>query len=225
MAALASLHEGEPDGPLVVAQLGQSLDGRIATPTGASKYINGPIALDFLHHLRARVDAVVVGVGTVIADDPLLTVRRVPGRSPARVIIDPNGRMSKNAKCLRPDGTSIYVIRPRENYDSSLCNTLEVPQTAEGLDPHAIITALQAKGMQRILIEGGAKTVSRFIAASAVDRLYVLVAPVILGSGKPGLELPPIDALSEALRPDVRSYSLQGGDVLFDCCFTSQREG
>ena len=66
------------DKPFVVAQLGQSLDGRIATPTGASRYINGTCALDHLHQLRAHVDAVVVGVGTVIADNPMLTVRRVP---------------------------------------------------------------------------------------------------------------------------------------------------
>lgn len=219
--ALAPLGEHR-SGPLVIAQLGQSLDGRIATPTGASKYINGPVALDFLHHLRARVDAVVVGVGTVIADDPLLTVRRVPGRSPARVIIDPKGRMPSDAQCLSCDAAPTYVIRTRQNCDGSPCPALEVPPAEDGIDPHAIIAALQERGMRRILVEGGAMTVSRFIAAGAVDRLYVLVAPMLLGSGRPGLELPPIDQLTEALRPQTRSYSLEGGDVLFDCCLESK---
>jgi diaminohydroxyphosphoribosylaminopyrimidine deaminase / 5-amino-6-(5-phosphoribosylamino)uracil reductase len=225
MAALRPLDEVSAGAPIVIAQLGQSLDGRIATPTGASKYINGPIALDVLHHLRARVDAVVVGVGTVIADDPLLTVRRVPGRSPARVIIDPNGRLPSASQCLRDDGPPTYVIRNTGNCDLSPCEILEVPQVDGGLCPHAIVTALHERGMTRILIEGGAVTVSRFIAAGAVDRLYLLVAPMLLGSGTTGLQLPPIDQLDEALRPRTRSYSLEGGDVLFDCCLKSKRGG
>jgi len=223
MAALGPLDESGADRPIVIAQLGQSLDGRIATPTGASKYINGPIALDVLHHLRARVDAVVVGVGTVIADDPLLTVRRVPGRSPARVIIDPNGRLPARAKCLCADEAPTYVIRNTGNCELSPCEILEVAQNDGDIDPHAIIAALHERGLRRILIEGGAKTVSRFIAAGAVDRLYLLVAPMLLGSGKTGLDLPPIDQLTEALRPQTRSYSLEGGDVLFDCCLESKR--
>jgi riboflavin-specific deaminase-like protein len=222
MAALRPLDEGDADRPIVIAQLGQSLDGRIATPTGASKYINGPIALDVLHHLRARVDAVVVGVGTVIADDPLLTVRRVPGRSPARVIIDPNGRLPACAKCLCSDGASTYVIRNTGNCDVSHCQTLQVPAGEDGINPHDMIAALHERGLRRLLIEGGAKTVSRFIAAGAVDRLYLLVAPMLIGSGKTGLDLPPIDQLTEALRPETRSYSLEGGDVLFDCCLETK---
>lgn len=222
-AALAALDETGDAQSLVIAQLGQSLDGRIATPTGASKYINGPVALDFLHHLRARVDAVVVGVGTVIADDPLLTVRRVPGRSPARIVIDPQGRMPGNAKCLSCPAAPTYVIRHTENCDSYACETLEVPCESGAFEPHAILGALEARGLRRVLIEGGATTISRFIAAGALDRLYVLVAPMLIGSGRPGLELPPIDQLDEALRPATRNYSLEGGDVLFDCLLRTKR--
>jgi riboflavin-specific deaminase-like protein len=224
-AALAALDESQGRHSLVIAQLGQSLDGRIATPTGASKYINGPIALDFLHHLRARVDAVVVGVGTVIADDPLLTVRRAPGASPARIVIDPNGRMPGNAQCLTCDAAPTYVIRHTKNCDASPCTVIELPASDDSLDPQAIIEALAQRGMHRLLIEGGATTVSRFIAAGAVDRLYVLVAPMLLGSGRCGLELPPIDQLTEALRPQTRSYALEGGDVLFQCDLKANKGG
>ena len=80
--ALDVVRRGDATRPFVVAQLGQSLDGRIALPSGESKYINGPAALDHLHRLRAAVDAVIVGIGTVTADDPQLTVRRVDGREP-----------------------------------------------------------------------------------------------------------------------------------------------
>lgn len=207
------------DRPYVVAQLGQSLDGRIATPAGASKYINGPSALDFLHALRASADAVVVGIGTVIADDPLLTVRRVEGRSPARVIIDPNGRLPDSAQCLANDGAAVYVVRPASNCHSCRAQTLTVAAEGKNLDPAAIVEAMFTRGLKRILIEGGADTISRFLAAGALDRLYVLVAPVLLGSGRPGLQLPPITGLDEALRPATRVFPLSGGDVLFDCCF------
>jgi diaminohydroxyphosphoribosylaminopyrimidine deaminase/5-amino-6-(5-phosphoribosylamino)uracil reductase len=218
-AALAPIAASDPNRSYVVAQLGQSLDGRIATPTGASKYINGPGALDFLHRVRASVDAVVVGIGTVLADDPLLTVRRVEGRSPARVVIDTKGRLPSGAKCLSDDGTAIYVVSSGRNCDSAQARTLCVESAAKGLDPHAIIAALHAAGLRRLLIEGGSNTVSRFLAAGAIDRLYLLVAPVLLGSGQPGLVLPPIREVDEALRPVTRAYSLGQGDVLFDCCF------
>ena len=219
--ALDPIAASDPGRPFVVAQLGQSLDGRIATPTGASKYINGPTALAFLHCLRASVDAVVVGIGTVLADDPLLTVRRVAGHSPARVIIDPNGRLPRGAKCLSDDGTAIYVIAPHEKCHIASVPTLSVAAGPEGMDPHAIVNVLFETGLRRILIEGGARTLSRFLAAGAVDRLYLLIAPILLGSGQPGLVLPPIDGLDEALRPATRCYSLGEGDVLFDCCFRS----
>lgn len=220
---LVPIVESDPARPYVVAQLGQSLDGRIATPTGASKYINGHGALDFLHHIRANVDAVIVGIGTVLADDPLLTVRRVPGKSPARIIIDPNGRLPGTARCLSGDGADVYVVSNRQNYDSNTVKTLSIPSEETGIAPHEIISTLFARGLRRILVEGGANTVSRFLAAGVIDRLYLLVAPILLGSGQTGLMMPPIDQLDEALRPETRCYTLDGGDVLFDCCFRSNK--
>lgn len=218
MAAIEAIAASDPQEPYVVAQLGQSLDGRIATPTGASKYINGPGALDFLHLVRASVDAVVVGIGTVLADDPQLTVRRVPGRSPTRVVIDPNGRLPKEANCLCNDGSTTYVVSRRQNCDSTLARTICIDAGPDGFDPRHIVQALFDAGLRRILIEGGAKTVSRFLAAGALDRLYLLVAPMLLGSGQTGILLPPIDQVDEALKPETRCYRLEGGDVLFDCC-------
>lgn len=207
--------------PFVVAQLGQSLDGRIATVTGDSKYINGGAALDHLHAIRAHVDAVVVGVGTVIADDPLLTVRRTPGTSPARVVIDPSGRLPAGALCLRgEDGARRIVIggSDRPGDPPPGVELLRVERGADGLiAPSAIVATLGRAGFARILIEGGARTVSDFLAAGCVDRLHMLVAPVLIGSGKPGLELPVVESLSGALRPATRTFLLDGGDVLFDC--------
>ncbi|TVR07677.1 MAG: RibD family protein [Salinarimonadaceae bacterium] len=211
---------GTTSRPFVVAQLGQSLDGRIATVTGDSKYINGGAALDHLHALRAHVDAVVVGVGTVAADDPLLTVRRTPGVSPARVVIDPSGRLPAAAACLADDGARRIVVggSDRPGAPPPGVEFLRVERGRDGLlAPAAIVAALGRAGFARILIEGGARTVSDFLAAACVDRLHMLVAPVLIGSGKAGLDLPVVETLAGALRPATRTFLLDGGDVLFDC--------
>lgn len=206
--------------PFVVAQLGQSLDGRIATLSGESQWINKDEALIHVHRIRAAVDAVIVGVGTVVADDPLLNVRRVPGRNPARVVIDPKGRMPAEAKLLVDDGARRIVVRSAGCAKTPVpgADVVEVEAGPDGqLAPRVVIEALHALGLRTFLVEGGAGTVSGFIDGGAVDRLHVLVAPVILGSGKPGLTLKPIDRLAKALRPAADIHVLADGDVLFDC--------
>lgn len=208
----------------VVAQLGQSVDGRIATASGESRWINGDGALDHLHRVRACVDAVVVGIGTVVADDPLLNVRRVSGRNPARVVIDPSGRMPAAARCLAEDGARRIVVSSDDTRRLPGVETVVCPRRGEApLDPHAIVAGLAAIGLHKLLIEGGAWTVSSFVDAGAVDRLHMLVAPVILGSGKPGLSLRPIARLAEARRPAARIHILGETDVLFDCDLRSDR--
>ncbi|HSP25692.1 MAG TPA: RibD family protein, partial [Saliniramus sp.] len=156
--AFAPFETGTTERPFVVAQLGQSLDGRIATVTGDSKYINGDAALDHLHAIRAQVDAVVVGIGTVVADDPQLTVRRAEGRNPARVIIDPRGRLPHDAQCVsRQDDARRIVIR-REGSAAPLPAGVEAVEIAGAADaplsPGAIVAALGRAGFARILIEG-----------------------------------------------------------------------
>lgn len=224
-APIARIVAAPRDRPFVVAQLGQSLDGRIAIESGESKWINKQAALVHVHRIRAAVDAVVVGVGTVAADDPLLNVRHVSGRSPARVIIDPMGRLPASAKCLGDDGCRRIVVRA---VDAPLPTGVEVLRIADidrRLCPNAIVDGLFRLGLAKVLIEGGANTVSGFIAAGALDRLHVLVAPVILGSGKTGLALPPIAHLADALRPETDVHVLDDGDVLFDCDMKSCHAG
>jgi riboflavin-specific deaminase-like protein len=219
----AVIRNAAPDRPFVVAQLGQSLDGRIATRTGESRWISQAPALDHLHRLRAAVDAVVVGIGTVLADDPQLNVRRVPGRHPARVVIDPSGKLPGDARCLRDDGARRLVLRDCEAPAPAGVEVVRVSRAGSWLDPHTIIAALYERGFRRLLIEGGARTVSAFIDAGAIDRLHVLVSPVILGSGRCGLELAPITTMNEALRPPTDVYVLGEGDVLFDCDLRNAR--
>ncbi|HEY4856771.1 MAG TPA: dihydrofolate reductase family protein, partial [Xanthobacteraceae bacterium] len=108
-----ALRKGAVDDLVLIGQCGQSIDGRIATPSGDSHYINGEAGLDHLHRLRSLVDAVVIGAGTAIADDPQLTVRRVAGANPARIVIDPQRRLPSTARALREDGIRRIVITAR----------------------------------------------------------------------------------------------------------------
>lgn len=229
--------------PLVIAQLGQSLDGRIATESGDSFYINDMEARTHLHRVRASVDAVVVGVGTVNADDPQLTVRHVPGPSPLRVVLDPRARARPQARMFHDRAApTLHVVSTAAAEAAGLAASaaqasprgglaplardelrrLALPCTDAGFEPAAVLRVLHEAGYRRVLVEGGGVTVSRFLQAGVLDRLHVLVAPLLIGSGRPGLTLPPIDALSAAIRPASRCFAC-GVDTLFD--LDLRREG
>lgn len=214
--ALAPLEQARAAGlPLVVAQLGQSLDGRIATPTGSSRGINGPAAMTHLHRLRALVDAVVVGAGTARTDNPRLTVRHCRGRSPARVVIDPQGTVGPAAAVWTGDDRVRRIVFGGHE---ALCPEVERLPVPQGpLEPASILERLGSLGLKRVLIEGGGRTVSQFLAGGAVDLLHVLVAPVVLGSGLTGLSLPGILDVENAPRPPTVVHMFEGGDVLFAC--------
>ena len=219
------LRQGATDGMVVVGQFGQSIDARIATASGDSHYINGPEGLAHLHRLRALVDAVVVGVGTALADDPQLTVRRVAGPSPARVIVDPNSRLPATARALAADGIRRLVIT-REGA-AHRCppavETAALPASSGHIAPQAILATLAQRGFRRVLIEGGADTVSRFLAARCLDRLHVVIAPIIIGAGPSSVSLPPIARAADALRAPIRAHPL-GDEVLLDCDLAAQRD-
>lgn len=217
--ALAPLSPGgAAAAPVVVAQLGQTLDGRIATVTGDSKYISGREALKHLHRLRASVDAVVVGVGTVEADDPQLTVRLVQGRSPVRVVLDPAGRTPPRSRLLGCDRAETLLICGPDAAPPPGARVLRLPLgPGRCFPPEDVVQALARLGLRRILVEGGAETLGRFLDAGRIDVLHLLVAPMILGSGKAGLTLRPIADLSDALRPQTCVHVFDDGDVLFAC--------
>jgi riboflavin-specific deaminase-like protein len=170
------------------------------------------------------VDAVVIGAGTAIADDPQLTVRRAAGPQPARVVIDPNGRLDSKAKVFSADGVRRILVTT-EGKSAAPVPGVELVRlpTADGhLAPADILAALGDCGMRRILIEGGADTVSRFLAAGCLDRLHVIVAPIILGSGRPGIALPPVERADQAMRVAMHTHQIDD-EILFDCDLSAQR--
>jgi riboflavin-specific deaminase-like protein len=207
---------------LVVGHLGQSLDGQIATASGASQYVTGPENIRHMHRLRALFDAVIVGANTVECDNPQLTTRLVPGTNPTRVVLDPRRRVQGERILFRDEAAPTLLLCSRGlEHHNGLGRAEVVGIDAEGelLPVASVISTLRARGLKRLFVEGGGVTVSRFLAARAFDRLHLTVSSVFLGTGRPGIALPGIDRLDGALRPRVRRFTL-GEDVLFDCEFS-----
>jgi len=208
------------EGQSVVGQLGQSLDGQIATATGRSKYINGASGLKHLHTLRAWADVVIVGIGTVIEDDPRLTVRLVPGEHPMRLVLDPKGRIPAHAQLLSDQAVRTVVMTAVDCHPSGLPKHVEVVSlatTGQGrLPPSAVLQWLFLQGYQRILVEGGPVTLAGFMAANCVDHLHLLTSALLLGAGKPGIQQPTLNHLSQARRFLATAHQL-GEDLLLAC--------
>jgi diaminohydroxyphosphoribosylaminopyrimidine deaminase / 5-amino-6-(5-phosphoribosylamino)uracil reductase len=178
--------------PVVTVSYTQTLDGRLATRTGASKWIGGPDSLLAAHTLRARNDAIVVGVGTVCADNPRLTVRLVIGRDPLRVVVDSTLRTPLGSAVLAgeaADGTVFAVTEraPRERREavSALGATvLALPSDAVGrVDLAALLCRLRSMGIGSALVEGGASIITSLFRARLVDQLAVCIAPKVIGTG------------------------------------------
>jgi diaminohydroxyphosphoribosylaminopyrimidine deaminase/5-amino-6-(5-phosphoribosylamino)uracil reductase len=182
--------------PYVTLKLGLSLDGRIASRTGASKWVTGPEARARVHLLRAQHDAVVIGIGTALADDPRLTVRDAPGQSPLRVIFDTKlrlplaGRLVQSAREV-PTWVICTTDAPSSAEDQLVERGVEVlraPASAEGrIDPIAALRVLATRGIVAVMIEGGAELAGSVLAGAAVDELHAFIAPILLGPrGRPG---------------------------------------
>jgi diaminohydroxyphosphoribosylaminopyrimidine deaminase/5-amino-6-(5-phosphoribosylamino)uracil reductase len=211
---------------LVLAQLGQSLDGFIAARSGDAIFVTGEQDREHLHRLRALVDAVIVGVSTVVTDDCRLSVRAVEGPSPVRVLLDPTARAPRTAAMLT-DGVSpvLWCLAPSTPQPESLAPHVEVlrlPLTDGRFRPSAVLEALAGRGHHRIMVEGGGRTVSEFLAAGALDRIFVTTAPLLVGDGVPGLRFDGTDRLSDALRAPCRRFTL-GEDVCFELDLAAAR--
>jgi riboflavin-specific deaminase-like protein len=204
-------------GPITVAQIGQSLDGRVATVIGDARDVSGPDGLAHLHRIRALVDGVVIGVRTALHDTPRMTVRLCPGTNPARIVIDPRGRLPDDAPLLRDDGAARIIIQAVERPRPRGVTVIRLPARGELIEPGDIIDALRAEGLSALLVEGGGITIAKFLEAKLLDRLQVAIAPLLIGGGPQGLTLPnPRERLADAIRPEMRAFFL-GSDVVFDC--------
>jgi len=205
--------------PYVVGHLGQSIDGFIATRGGDSNFVTGPENIRHLHRMRALADAVIVGAGTVASDDPALTTREVAGPHPLRVVLDPRRRLAATHRVFADRAAPTWLVCS-ERYASAAphghAEVVGVPTDAQGaLVLDRVVALLRARGYATAFVEGGGVTVSRFLMAGLLQRLHVAIAPLVIGSGRPGLSLPARASLAESLRPGCRVYRM-GADILFD---------
>lgn len=211
------------DAGWTIGQLGQSLDGCIATHRGDSCFVNGPEGLVHLHRLRALCDAVIVGASTVCLDNPQLTTRRVPGDNPTRVVLDPTLRVPADARVFTDGQAPTLLVcdvahRARAEDRLGAAHVVALPRHAalgHRLSLAEVVGALRARGLRLLFVEGGGVTVSAFVQQHCLDRLHLIVAPVVIGGGHPGLQVRRSDAMGDALRPPARTFAL-GGDVLWD---------
>ncbi|HZB78964.1 MAG TPA: GTP cyclohydrolase II [Actinomycetota bacterium] len=182
-----------PSRPYVAVKYTQSIDGRIATSKGDSKWISGEGERTISHALRARCDAVMVGIGTVLNDDPQLTVRMVEGASPIRVVLDSSLRIPLDAKVL--DDEAATIVMTTTVADRAKVVELErrdvavrvVAPRADGVYLPAALSLLRGAGIRSLLVEGGGRVITALLAARLVDRVIVACAPRILGSGIEGV--------------------------------------
>lgn len=207
-------------GVQTVAHLGQSLDGQIATASGDSYYVTGPANLLHLQRMRALCDAVVVGAGTVAADDPRLTVRLDTGRQPVRVVLDPRRRLGA-AHRVFSDGAAptlliVHEALAKAGERHGQAEVVGVPVRGARLALDALLDVLHRRGLNAVFVEGGGATVSRFLEAGLLDRLQIAIAPLVIGAGRPGLALPSRARIGDCLRAAHRIFRM-GDDVLVDC--------
>jgi len=211
----------------VVGHLGQSLDAQIATHTGDAFFVTGEQNRKHLHKLRSLCHAVIVGANTVAVDNPQLTARAVQGRNPVRVVIDPQARLDRHYTIFNDKQALTYIVH-QSNVDTQALNKADrdqgiaeqvkrliVPNSEQHLCYESIVTLLGDHHLTRLLVEGGGITVSRFLQANSLHRLQLAVAPLLVGAGRPAIQIPSVDKMMDSMRAPFQLYRM-GDDVMWD---------
>jgi diaminohydroxyphosphoribosylaminopyrimidine deaminase/5-amino-6-(5-phosphoribosylamino)uracil reductase len=211
--------------PFVTLKFAQSLDGRIATKTGNSQWISSPVTLRLSHRLRSTHDGVLVGVGTVVVDDPSLTVRLVKGRNPQRIIVDGRLRIPLTAKVLNDeevDKTTIVATeganrKKAQNLKNSGAEILWVAKNPRGeVDMEDLLGKLGRMGLTSVLVEGGAKIITSFLREKLADKILIVMAPKLIGKGIEAVGNLEIRDLHEALQISRMKTRRLGNDIVIE---------
>lgn len=209
--------------PFVTVKIAQTIDGKIAAPDGNSKWISGEASRRFVHRLRSHHDAVLVGVKTVIADNPELTVRAVEGRNPNRIVLDPSLRIPLQSNLVKGHAEGRTIVATSKEVNGSQVaqlqaqgvETWEIPvDTDHRMDLDALLKKIADEGMTSLLVEGGATVFTTFLQSHTAHKLHVFIAPMALGSGRSSIDDLGIQSLEHALRLHDVGMQPMDGDVL-----------
>jgi GTP cyclohydrolase II len=211
------------DRPFVTVHYAQTIDGRIASRTGDSRWVSGEGSLRLAHELRAAHDAVLVGIGTVLADDPKLTVRLVPGKSPVRVVVDTHLRIPLDANVLDTSVARTIIattaLASEERASTIRARGAEILRVNADADGHVdlrdLLARLRADGIRSVLVEGGRGMITSALRERVVDRLTVCIAPKVIGEGIAAVGDLHIDKLCDAMTFERAGFTSFGGDVVF----------
>jgi riboflavin-specific deaminase-like protein len=212
--------------PFVTVAFAQSLDGRIATGTGDSKWISSSAARRFAHQLRREHDAILVGIGTVLTDDPQLTVRLVNGCDPLRIVVDTRLRLPLNSRVLANGAARNTLVVTRKDADVARLRGImklgaEVLQLAGAagyskVDLAQLLEELGRRGIASVLAEGGKRIITSLLAARSVDRLTIVIAPKLIGQGTEAIGDLGITRLNDAITFSSAHIRRLGTDIIFD---------
>jgi diaminohydroxyphosphoribosylaminopyrimidine deaminase/5-amino-6-(5-phosphoribosylamino)uracil reductase len=211
--------------PFVTVKFAQTLDGRIATAQGSSRWISSPESLKLAHRLRSHHDAIMVGVGTVLADNPELTVRLVRGRNPTRIILDSRLRIPLDAKMLTNQETARTLVATTPAADKEKLSALSrmgievltVPPDKQGkVDLTQLIKMLGQRQISSLLVEGGAETITSFLRLHLVDKIIAIIAPKIMGKGTDAVGELNITDVGKALKLRFDRVYRSGEDIVVE---------
>ena len=180
-----------------IGQIGQSLDAKIALNNGNSHYINEKESITYLHCLRSISDGVLVGVNTIIKDNPLLTTRKIKGQNPTRLIIDPSLKLTNKYKIFKDKNTNIVFTTSNKTKNLNNTTIVKLPKKDFTL---GVYKFLKKSSLKYILIEGGPTTLSHFIEQNLINYMQFIISPTLIGSGINSVKLKPITNLKKAIR-------------------------
>jgi len=218
-------HYMETNLPFITLKFAQTLDGRIATATGHSKWISCDKSLTYAHKLRAQHDAILVGINTIITDNPELTVRHVRGRNPLRVVVDSKLKISPKAKVLQTTGKVKTLIATTKKPDDpafkkiSATGAIVLPCRANKkgrVDLKDLFKKLAARNISSVLVEGGARVITSVLENNLAQRIVVVIAPKIMGTGTQAVGDLNINRIDAAKKLAVQNIFKSGDDIIID---------
>jgi riboflavin-specific deaminase-like protein len=216
------------DIPAVTITYAQSIDGRIATSTGSSQWISCPETLELAHNLRRETDVVLVGIETVLNDDPELTCRIGGGPSPVRVVLDSHLRLppdSRIAQTASEHRTIVFTSRPVHQSKRDALEDRKIEVRTTGVDREGricireVMQSLYASGYRKVLVEGGGRIITSFLKEGIVRKMYIVTAPKILGAGVDAVRDLGILKVGDALEPSESSFYSLGRDLVWELTF------